>query len=77
MRADLKLHSAGPVATKQNLNPVVCEIWAIIGHRVYRTKIHSVDELKRRVIDFWCGLERSSIHMAIDQLRIDLSVRPF
>jgi len=33
-------------------------------HRVYQTKICSVDE--RRVIDVWCGLEQSTINMAID-----------
>ena len=31
---------------------------------VYQTKIYSVDE--RRVIDVWCGLEQSTINMAID-----------
>ena len=34
------------------------EIWAVIQHRVYHRQIHSVDELKRRLIDVWCGLER-------------------
>ena len=37
--------------------------------RVYQTKIHIVDELKRRVIDVWCGLEQSTIDMAIDHWR--------
>jgi len=27
--------------------------------RVYQKKIHSVDELKQRLIDVWCGLEQS------------------
>ena len=34
---------------------------------VYQTKIHSVDELKLRVIDVWCGLEQLTIDMAIDR----------
>jgi len=34
--------------------------------RVYETKIDSVNELKRRVIDVWCGLEQLTIDMAID-----------
>jgi len=38
--------------------------------RIYETKIHSVDELKWRVID-WCGLEQSTIDMAIDRWRIE------
>jgi len=33
-------------------------------HLVYQKKICSVDE--RRVIDVWCGLEQSTINMAID-----------
>jgi len=27
-------------------------------HRVYHRQIHSVDELKQRLIDVWCGLEQ-------------------
>ena len=28
-------------------------------HRVYHRQTYSVDELKRRLIDIWCGLKRS------------------
>ena len=35
------------------------EIWGVIQHRVYRRQIHSVNDLKRRLIDVWCGLEQS------------------
>jgi len=28
-------------------------------HRVYHRQIYSVDELKLRLIDVWCGLEQS------------------
>jgi len=38
-------------------------------HRVYQRQIHSVDELKRRLIDVWCGLEQSILDEAIDQWR--------
>jgi len=34
---------------------------------VSTTDIHSVDELKWRLIDVWCGLERSIFDEAIDQ----------
>jgi len=47
-----------------DLNPVDYKIWVIMQHRVYQTKIRSVDE--RRVIDVLCGLEQSTIDMAID-----------
>ena len=29
--------------------------WTVRQHRVYRRQIHSVDELKWRLIDGWCG----------------------
>jgi len=47
-----------------DLNPVDYKIWVIMQHRVYQTKICSVDE--RWVIDVWFGLEQSTIDMAID-----------
>ena len=36
---------------------------------VYHSQIHSVDELKRRLISVWCGLEQSIFYEAIDQWR--------
>jgi len=47
-----------------DLNSVDYKIWVVMQHRVYQTKIYSVDE--RRVIDVWCGLEQSTINMALD-----------
>ena len=35
------------------------EICAVMQRRVYQRQIHSVDELKRRLIDVWRGLEQS------------------
>ena len=46
-----------------DLNQVDYKIWVIMKHRVYQTKICSMDE--RLVIDFWCGLE-STIDNGID-----------
>ena len=34
-----------------DLSLVNYEIWAVMEHRVYHRQIHSVDELKRRLID--------------------------
>ena len=42
-----------------DLGPVDYEIWAVMQHRVYHRQIHSVDELKRQLIDVWCGPEHS------------------
>jgi len=50
-----------------DLNPVDCEIWAVMQRRVYQKKIHTIDELKQRLIEVWCGLEQSTVNMAIDQ----------
>jgi len=41
------------------LSLVDYEIWDVMQHRVYHRQTHSVDELKRRLIDVWCGLEQS------------------
>jgi len=42
-----------------DLNPV--EIWAVMHQRgVYQRKIHTIDELKQRLIEVWCGLELST-----------------
>jgi len=35
----------------QGLISVDYEIWAVMQHHVYHRRIHSVDELKRRLID--------------------------
>jgi len=42
---------------------------------VYQRQIHSVDELKRQLIDVWCqwcGLEQSIFDEATDQWQIRL-----
>ena len=36
---------------------------------VYQRKIHTIDELKQRLIEVWCGLEQSTVDMAIVQRR--------
>ena len=51
------------------LSPVDYKIWAVRQHHVYHRQIHSVDELKRQLIDVWCSLEQSIFDEAIDQWR--------
>ena len=34
---------------------------------VYQRKIHTIDELMQRLIEVWCGLEQSTVNMAVDQ----------
>jgi len=43
------------------------EIWAVMQHCVYHRQIHSAYDLKRRLIDVWCGLEQSISDEAIDK----------
>jgi len=52
-----------------DLNPVDYDIWAVTQHRIYHRQIHSVDELKQRLVDVWSRLERSIFHEAIEQWR--------
>ena len=52
------------------LNPVDYIIWAVMQCRVYQTKIHTIDGLNQRlIIEVWCGLEQSTVDMAVDQWR--------
>jgi len=52
-----------------DLNPVDYEICDVMQRRVYQGKIHTIDELKQRLIGVWCDLEQSTVNMAIDQWR--------
>ena len=49
------------------LHPVDYVIWAVVQHCVYHRQIHSVDDLKLRLIDVWCDLEQSIFDETIDQ----------
>ena len=52
-----------------DLDLVDYEIWAVMQRRVYQRKIHTIDELKQRLIEVWCGFEQSTVDMPIDQWR--------
>jgi len=52
-----------------DLNPVDYETWAVMQRRVYHRKIHTIDELRQRLIEVWCGLEWLTVNIAIDQWR--------
>jgi len=43
--------------------------WRADTRRVYQRKIYTIDELKQRLIEVWCGHEQSTVNMAIDQWR--------
>ena len=52
-----------------DLCPIDYEIWAVMQHRVYHRQIHIVNELKRCLIDVWCGLGQSIFDEVIRQWR--------
>jgi len=35
--------------------------------RVYQRKMHTIDKLQQKLIEVWCGLEQSTVDMAIDR----------
>jgi len=65
-----RLYSAGPVASKQPRSES-SRLWDLGCYAMSclpdKNPYRSVDELKRRVTDVWCGLEQLTIDMAIDQ----------
>jgi len=38
-----------------------------VQEHAYQTHMHSVDELKQRLIQFWCNLDQNIINNATDQ----------
>ena len=52
-----------------DLSPVDYRIWAVMQHCVYHRQIHSVYELKRRLINAWCDLEQLIFDETMDQWR--------
>ena len=52
---------------RQDISPVNYKIWAVMQHRVYHRQIHSLDGLKRRLIDVWCSLEQLIFDETVDQ----------
>jgi hypothetical protein len=44
-------------------------VWGTVQQRVYQSRVHSVDELKQRMLDVWHGMQQSVIDSAIDEWR--------
>ena len=61
------------MATKQSyLNPVDYKIWDVVQERVYQSRVHSIDELKQRLLYVWHGMDQSIIDSTVDEWRLRL-----
>jgi len=50
-------------------NSVDYKIWGVMQHIIYQTKVKDLDDLKRRLIHVWAGIQQSLIDDAINQRR--------
>ena len=50
-----------------DLNLVDYAIWPVIQQRVYKTRVHDINELRQRLLHVWYSLEQSLIDDAVDQ----------
>ena len=52
-----------------DLNPVDYKVWGVMQQRVYQTRVHTIDELKERLIAVWSQFQQDIVNTAIDQWR--------
>lgn len=52
-----------------DLNPVDYKIWSVMQQKVYRYRIHDVNELRHRILEAWDEMDQSVIDESIKQWR--------
>ena len=55
-----------------NLNPVDYKIWGVVQEQVYQSQVHSIYELKQRLLHVWHGTNQRIIDSAVDEWRLRL-----
>ena len=48
------------------------KIWGVVQERVYQSRMHSIDELKQRLLHVLHGMDQSIIDSTVDEWRLRL-----
>jgi len=49
-----------------DINPVDYKIWGDIQQGVHQSQLHTIDEMKKCLLDTWRSMDQSAIHDAIE-----------
>ena len=64
---------SGSMATKQSRpQPSGLQDMGVVQERVYQSWVHSIDELKQRLLHVWHVMDQSIIDSAVDEWRLHL-----